>query len=129
MTIVETLYLAYLQRTKQSTPLSGSIQNLGVCCCFANGTLNCSTTLHMGNMGGKALFSPFEVGKMPGRLFRTKKCLNYFCRQLKIVIFSLVHVFILSFHLELCDYKYWILLFPGKKHMLIKSVTNKHHPK
>ena len=69
-----------------------------------------------GDREGKALFSPFEVSKMPGRPFRTKKSVST----------NFVHVFILSFYLKPCDYN-WILLFLGKKYMLIKSVTTKHH--
>ena len=61
-----------------------------------------------GNREGKALFSPFEVGKMPRRPFRTKKSvwtnMSWIEGGGRGHYFSLVHVFILSFYLKPCDY-------------------------
>ena len=48
---------------------------------FSN--LNSARTSHGGDWGGKALFSPFEVGKMSERPFRAK-CLKLFCHRLLI---------------------------------------------
>ena len=50
---------------------------------------------------GKLYFFPFEVGKMPGRPFRTKKVSQLICRQLKgkvEVIFFSCPCFYLNYH-------------------------------
>ena len=51
------------------------------CLLFSKGSLNSDTTLHGGDVGGKAIFYPFEVRKMSKSPFRAK-CLNSFCWRL-----------------------------------------------
>ena len=74
--IVDTLYSNRVttQRTKESTASSPVHSKLG-CLLFSIGSSNCGITLHGGDGGGKALFSPLEVSKVSESPSRAK-CLN-----------------------------------------------------
>ena len=86
----------YLQRTKQST--NRSLHSKLGCLLFSTGSSNSSTTLDGGDGEGKALFFPFQTGKM------SERPLHKFCQansngfNKKIYIFPLIeHISVNSF--------------------------------
>ena len=80
--IVETLYSNRVtSETYESTPLPCPLHSKLGCFLFSKGSSNSGTTLHGGDGGGNAIFSPFEVRKTSKSPFRAK-CLNSFCRRM-----------------------------------------------
>ena len=72
--LVETLYshrVTSENKRNYTPPLQSKLR----CLLFSTGSSNSGTTLHGGDGGGKAIFSPFEVRN-------TSKCLSSFCRRL-----------------------------------------------
>ena len=61
-------------------PPPSSVQSWGILL-FSTGSLNSGTTLHGGDGGGKALFSPLEVYQTSERPL-SAKCLSKFCPRL-----------------------------------------------
>ena len=78
--IVETLYSNRVTSENKWIHTPPHHSKLG-CLLFSIGGSNSGTTLHWGDGGGRASFSPFEVRKTSESPFRTK-CLNKFCRRL-----------------------------------------------
>ena len=70
------------------------------CLWFSIGSLNSGTTLHGGDGGGKALFSPFEVIKISKSPILAK-CLNWFCRCRLVTSFFGLLALILLFMKEI----------------------------